>query len=109
MRDLQAALGRGGFRTQLVVESRNHTALSGAVTMPYFKAFQPDLVILIDHHRRETPDRFIDNVPFVCWIQDELLRLYSQEVASSSTTGFPQMGSIETPPWAIRVLRRSPA
>lgn len=82
-RDLVAALQRAGLPTQLAIEQRDHTALAASVLMRKFAEFQPDLVVVIDHHRWEMPERFISNVPFFCWIQDELPKLYSREAGSS--------------------------
>ncbi|MBI4579580.1 MAG: hypothetical protein HY718_07760, partial [Planctomycetes bacterium] len=83
MCDLETALRRAGLRTKFVMESRDHTSMPGAVMMRHFKTFAPDLVLVIDHHRCEMPERFIANVPYVCWIQDELPRLYSTAAGRS--------------------------
>jgi hypothetical protein len=83
MCDLQNALDRAGLRTQLMIETSDHTCMSGLVTMKQFKSFQPDLVVMIDHHRHEMPERFVTNVPCVCWIQDHMPKLFSVEAGQS--------------------------
>lgn len=82
-RDLMAALERAGLRAELLIEQRDYTVLTGPVCMRRFAEFRPDLVVVIDHHRHEMPDRFLQNVPFLCWIQDELPKLYAVEAGRS--------------------------
>ena len=79
-RDLLAAFALAGCRTRLLIEPHDHALLSRQTYMEVFAQFQPDLVVMIDHHRQELPDRFPRNVPFVCWIQDDLPPLFEAAV-----------------------------
>lgn len=81
MRDTAEALQRTGFRTHLLIEEADHFMLSPHAYMESFISFQPDLVLLIDHHRHEQPNAFIPNVPLACWIQDPLPNLMSRRAA----------------------------
>ena len=72
MGDLMAALKRAGCATRLLIEQRDHTTVPAHTYMQAFADFQPDLVLMIDHHRYKRPDAFVADVPMVCWIQDEL-------------------------------------
>ncbi len=76
IRDLMAALDRAGCATRLLIEQKDHTMVARHAYVEPFAEFQPDLVLMIDHHRHEQADVFIENVPYVCWIQDELPWLF---------------------------------
>lgn len=82
MRDLRDALDRAGLQTRLLMEDRDHVILTDPAVMRAIESFQPDLVCVIDHHRHGTPNRFIENVPYVCWIQDLLPHLFTPDVGS---------------------------
>ncbi|HPD30381.1 MAG TPA: glycosyltransferase [Phycisphaerae bacterium] len=75
MRDTVSALEGAGIRTRLLIEAQDHLILGPHAYMETFIEFQPDLVLMIDHHRHEQPNAFINNVPFACWIQDPLPNL----------------------------------
>ncbi len=79
-RDLQAAFERAGCATRLVIEERDHDAVPSVGYRRVLCEWQPDLILIIDHHRHHHPDRFIDGVPLVCWIQDELHTLFNAGV-----------------------------
>ena len=79
-RDLQAAFERAGWRTRLLIEPHDHALLSRKTYMEAFAEYRPDLAIIIDHHRQEYADRFPRNVPYVCWVQDDLPPLFEATV-----------------------------
>ena len=83
MRDLQTALDRAGVQTRLLIEASDYTVMSGLVTLRAIQAFKPDLVVVIDHHRYEMAERIVADVPFVCWIQDHMPRLFSEDAGRS--------------------------
>jgi len=78
-RDMIAAFERAGMATKLLIEEHDHALLARQTYMKAFAEFKPDLVFVIDHHRHEFPDRYPANVPYVCWIQDELPLLFEPE------------------------------
>jgi len=75
MRDLRDALEAQGHYFRLLIEPSDHDVNSAMQTAEAIAAFRPDLVVLIDHHRREHRPQIPANVPFVCWIQDQLPNL----------------------------------
>ncbi len=81
IRDTIEALRRAGLATRLLIEQDDHLTLSPHTYMESFIEFQPDLVLMIDHHRHEQPNAFLPNVPFACWIQDPLPNLMCRRAA----------------------------
>jgi hypothetical protein len=79
-RDLAAAFERAGLRARVLIEEHDHAVTDRAVQMTVFGDYRPDLVVVLDHHRHEAPERYPGNVPFLCWIQDELAALFAPEV-----------------------------
>lgn len=80
MHDACSALARHGFSTQLMIEEdKNYALFPRHAYLRAIVAFEPDLILLIDHHRSECAERLIYEVPFVCWIQDELPHLYHRD------------------------------
>jgi len=78
-RDMMAAFERAGMVTKLLIEEHDHALLARQTYMKAFAEFKPDLVFVIDHHRHEFPDRYPAEVPYICWIQDELPLLFESE------------------------------
>lgn len=81
-RDLLSAFERSGARTKLLIESNDHSMLPRRTYLQAFVEYRPDLVMVLDHHRQEMPDRYPRNVPYACWIQDELTTLFDPNVGS---------------------------
>ncbi|HSW44619.1 MAG TPA: glycosyltransferase [Phycisphaerae bacterium] len=81
-RDLAAAFERAGLGARLLIEPHDHALLDRRHVMEMFEGFRPDLVLVIDHHRAEPPERYPRNVPFVCWIQDDLPPLFEPDVGA---------------------------
>jgi len=79
-RDLKRAFDKAGLRTRMLVEPHDHALLARRTYLQAFVEFVPDLVVVIDHHRQEYPDRYPAHVPYVCWIQDELPELFDSKV-----------------------------
>lgn len=78
--DAMAAMERAGCKTRLLIEPNDHTLLTREAYMAAAADFRPDLIFIIDHHRQEFPERYPAQVPYVCWIQDELPALFDPEV-----------------------------
>ncbi len=81
MRDTVDALERAGLTTRLLIEPADHLTLGPHDYLTAFLEFQPDLVLVIDHHRHEQPHALIANVPLACWIQDPLPHLMCRRAA----------------------------
>ncbi len=81
-RDLLAAFERAGARTRLLIEPHDHALVSRKMFLDAFAEYRPDAVVLLDHHRQEMANRYPRNVPFICWIQDELTCLFEPGVGA---------------------------
>jgi hypothetical protein len=81
-RDAADAFTSLGWQTHLVIEREKHHVLNEQAVMKAIVAFKPDLVFNIDHLRAEHAGMPAD-VPFVCWIQDNLPNLTSGAAAAS--------------------------
>ncbi|MFI4897423.1 MAG: hypothetical protein ACIARR_06325 [Phycisphaerales bacterium JB059] len=78
--DLAGAFERLGARTLLLTEPDDHTRLSNVAYLHAFERFEPDLVVLINYPRPSRTGEYPQNVPFVCWIQDEMPHLFDPRV-----------------------------
>ncbi len=74
-RDAAEAFTRLGWETHLLIEPSSHHRIDKMLMRQTVAAFRPDMVFQIDHLRQETRDVFPRNLPFVCWIQDNLSNL----------------------------------
>lgn len=76
MHDLQQALERAGVTARMLIEETPGAHISDSTMLETITRFEPDLVIAIDWHRHQMPCLFVENVPFVCWIQDALPQMF---------------------------------
>ncbi len=83
MRDCKAAFERHGHRFELLIEENDHDPLSSDASAGTIAELKPDLILFIDHLRREYPQTIPANVPFVCWIQDQLPHLTTKRAGQS--------------------------
>lgn len=83
MRDCQAAFRRLGHEFKLLIEENDHDLPSSACNAQEVARFKPDLILVIDHLRYEYPGSLPTNVPYVCWIQDQLPNLLCKEAGRS--------------------------
>ena len=75
MRDWLAAFEGLGHETRLVIESADHESATPLTVAAACGAFGPDLVVMIDHYRGETPG-LPPHVPVVMWVQDRLPNIF---------------------------------
>ncbi|MFQ5590135.1 MAG: hypothetical protein ACE5HE_03130 [Phycisphaerae bacterium] len=83
MRDWQAAFERLGHEFRLLIEQTDHDPCTNATKAEIIDEWKPDLVVVIDHLRREYTDTIPLNLPYVCWIQDELTNLTNTQAGRS--------------------------
>jgi hypothetical protein len=76
MRDWLAAFERLGHRTQLVIEQADHEIAGPVAAATAAAAFPPDLVVCIDHFRKELGGLPAE-VPVAMWVQDALPNLFA--------------------------------
>src|SRR5690606_449879 len=63
-----------GWETRVCTEKAGHERLSPGVVVGEVGAFRPDLIVAVNYHRHHFTG-LPDGVPFVCWIQDDMLHL----------------------------------
>lgn len=77
MRDIGHAAESAGHAFELLMEPDDHTAmLPREYILSRIAAFRPDLLIVIDHNRKEFGDTYALPVPYCNWIQDDLPNLF---------------------------------
>lgn len=83
MRDARAAFESLGWHTQLFIESADHHRCTPASVAAAVAGYRPDLIVQIDHLRAEFGQVLPRRVPFVCWVQDHLRNLVTEEAGAS--------------------------
>jgi glycosyltransferase involved in cell wall biosynthesis len=77
MRDLQHAATAAGHAFRLLIEEHDHApCLPRHYLVEAIAGFLPDLIIIIDHHRKEFCRLNDLPIPFCNWIQDDLPNLF---------------------------------
>lgn len=83
IRDTADALSRMGWQTRVLIEPTEYRGVTTLAIRRALVDFKPDMVFSIDH-LRDAPGRlFPEELPFFCWIQDDLPHLTSVEAARS--------------------------
>ncbi|UCC30834.1 MAG: hypothetical protein JSU86_00875 [Phycisphaerales bacterium] len=83
MRDWGAAFRDRGHEFRVLMEESDHDLLPRARITEVIDEFKPDLIVIIDHLRREYESAVPANVPLVCWIQDLLPHLATAQAGGS--------------------------
>ncbi len=83
MRDWAAAFESRGHEFRILIEDNDHDLLPRARTLQVIDELKPDLIVIIDHLRKEYEPVIPANVPFVCWIQDLLPNLANVDAGRS--------------------------
>lgn len=81
--DIASGLEEEGWETAIVIEVERHELVSNRAILSTMIEFDPDIVIQIDHLRRERSTLYPADLPFVCWIQDELPNLTTRKAGES--------------------------
>lgn len=79
MRDWGRAFMDRGHEFRVLIERNDYDLLPRARTAEVIAEYKPDLVVVIDHLRHEYGPMIPANVPLVCWVQDLLPNLTTQE------------------------------
>lgn len=83
MRDALAAFAAQGCETHTLIEPDDCARMTPFEMLKATRAFEPDLVLMIDHTRQKHAAGLIDNVPVVAWIQDRLDWLFNRDVGAA--------------------------
>jgi hypothetical protein len=84
-RDAAEGFAQLGWDARVVIEPQPHHFVTPLKLARELCDWKPDLVFQIDHVRQEWAELIPRQLPFVCWIQDNLPHLASQEFGR--TTG----------------------
>lgn len=82
-RDAEAGLRQLGCETFLLIEPSPAHQITVRAIAETNAQFRPDLIFTIDHLRHEYGKLFPPQIPFVCWIQDQLANLTRTEAGST--------------------------
>lgn len=81
MRDLAAAFRRRGCQADVVTEPHD---FAGRIDTWALLADRPyDLVIVLNHLRSSLADQIHPNIPYVCWVQDYMPELWTEQAGQS--------------------------
>ena len=72
-----------GWRAELLIEPDDASQLSALAYWRAAERLDPDLIVLINYPRAVRPEAFPRDVPFVCWIQDRMPRLFGRSIGES--------------------------
>ena len=77
MRDIQQAAHDAGHEFEIIMEPDDHTPIAAQPELLARVAdLRPDLILIIDHNRREFGPLYEYSIPFCNWIQDDLPNLF---------------------------------
>ena len=82
MRDIGDALQEQGYEFRMVMEAAPHRQANALTAAKEVEAFDPDLVILLNHFRCELPAALI-GVPVLTWVQDPTDLVFSKQTGAS--------------------------
>lgn len=74
--DLAGAFDRAGHSARVLEEPDDHAQLASVAYLREFDAFEPDLVVVLNHPRRSLGAPIPDGVPYICWLQDAMPHLF---------------------------------
>lgn len=77
MRDIRSAAVELGHEFRLLIEDNDHTPLlPTSFVQEQIEEFLPDLIVLLDHNRKEYGKLYDFPIPYCNWIQDDLPNLF---------------------------------
>jgi len=79
-RDLADALAALGHETRVVIQPDDFSSLAACGYMRAVREFDPDLMIVINYPRATIGDFLPRNLPWVCWIQDQMPHLFDHRI-----------------------------
>ena len=82
MRDWLAGFEQLGHETRLAIEDHDHKVGTNLTLASTCAEFKPDLIIIIDHYRRELGG-LPEKVPMVMWVQDALANIFRREAGTA--------------------------
>jgi glycosyltransferase involved in cell wall biosynthesis len=84
MKDWLAGFEQLGHKTKLAIEDHDHEVGTSLTLAAACAEFQPDLVVIIDHYRRELGG-LPEKIPMVMWVQDALANIFRREAGAAQS------------------------
>lgn len=84
-RDVAEALERAGWDTRILIERSEQHSVNVLLVQSTLAQFEPDIVFVIDHLRHSQGKLIPDELPYFCWIQDDLPHLTNADAGRSVT------------------------
>jgi hypothetical protein len=81
--DIAAAFRSFGHQAHILIEPDSSSTLSAASYLRALHDLDPDLVICINYPRRTIGDFLPRNIPWICWIQDQMPHLFDERIGKS--------------------------
>jgi hypothetical protein len=82
-RDTEQAFRQIGWDTRLLIEPSPAHGMNRIAIRSVMADYKPELIFIIDHHRVEYGDLYPAEIPFVCWVQDNLPNLTNAKAGQS--------------------------
>jgi len=82
-RDTEQAFRTLGWETRLLIEPSPAHGMNCIAIKAAMAEFKPELIFLIDHHRAEYRELYPKEIPFVCWVQDNLPNLTNAQAGQA--------------------------
>ncbi len=77
MRDIQQAAADRGHEFRILIEDNDHTPMLPVDhILQQIEELMPDLIVILDHNRKEYDGQYDFPIPFCNWIQDDLPNLF---------------------------------
>lgn len=77
MRDIEETARHLGHELRVLIEPHDHTpVLRRESTLAHIREFMPDLILVLDHNRKEYTSTYDFAIPYCNWIQDDLPNLF---------------------------------
>ncbi len=84
MRDIEQAARSLGHEFRYLMEEHDHTpCLRREYINKHVREFLPDLIILLDHNRKEYGETYDYPIPYCNWIQDDLGHLFRPDAGKN--------------------------
>ncbi|MBS0189064.1 MAG: glycosyltransferase family 1 protein, partial [Planctomycetes bacterium] len=82
-RDIARGLEALGHRAEVLIEPDGSSCLASGAYLDAILSLEPDLVICINYPRVSIGDFLPRNLPWVCWIQDQMPHLFDERLGRS--------------------------
>lgn len=82
-RDIASAFEALGHETRVLIEPDASSCFAASAYLNAVHEFEPDLVLCINYPRSTIGDFLPRNLPWVCWIQDQMPHLFDERLGRS--------------------------